>query len=498
MDPNLEFYRSILHLSPWERRKRMQHLSESERDRVRIIIQREEDAQRLEELIAGRDLVQVALADPEYIKGYESLKNIVLGRTNWPLDNNAMIRRITNDVARSISTLIQYTENFDHSSYALDLDAWKLVYCDVCYVDGGNTTLQEIYEARLREEELQTPAERARELVRDSDLKRARRNAKWMIPAIESLSEDEKKGWQDKDPDLMNRLYEQMRQILDEGIEKQRPLNEIEQRKMKEISEEIQELLSKPRNYEDILEGVWKQVSPAPPPWIQHILQTGEQFGFVYYRSREVYKTRWNWRSVWGRIGYSSSPFRVTWASIHCQGQDNWMKLHKLETENWPIFSPNEDIAEDDDLRKHFKEYIRENQSKTLEDEQKRKKLKKKQRGKYNNTLSPGILRNTFIVIPFEFASSNLNLEHYELYDPCWVWAYDANWDGSEEETVVDGETYQGRMKVAKWSLNSWFYAARWEGVSLRDMWLKAQQHPDKYWICYTKELEEWDHEPYV
>ncbi|PNP53570.1 hypothetical protein FNYG_15747 [Fusarium nygamai] len=155
-------------------------------------------------------------------------------------------------------------------------------------------------------------------------------------------------------------------------------------------------------------------------------------------------------------------------------------------------------MAEDDDLRKHFREYIRENQSKTLEDEQKRKKLKKKQRKKYDSTLSPGILRNTFIVIPFEFASSNLNLEHFEFYDPCWVWAYDADWDGSEEETVVDGETYQGRMKVAKWSLNSWFYAARWEGVSLRDMWLKAQQHPDKYWICYSKELEEWDHEPYI
>ncbi|KAF5586828.1 hypothetical protein FPANT_7121 [Fusarium pseudoanthophilum] len=476
MDPNLEFYRSILHLRPWERRQRMQHLSESERHRVRIIIEREQKERRLEELIAGRDLFQVALADPEYIKGHESLKNIVLGRTNWPPDNDAMIRRITNDVARSSSTLIHYAENFDHSSHALDLDAWKLVYCDVCYVDGGDATLQEIYEARLLEEELQTPAERVRELVRDNDLKRARRNAKWMIPAIESLSEDQKKGWKDKDPDLLNRLHEQQGPLVAKALEEQRKFNEIEQRKMLEISDEILELISKPWDYCDILKGVWKQVSPAPPPWIQHVLQTGEQFGFVYYRSREVYKTRWNWRS----------------------GQDNWFKLHDLETENWPIFSPNEAMAEDDDLRKHFKEYIRENRSKTVEDERKKKKLKKKERKNYDDTLSPGILRNTFIVIPFEFASGNLNLEHYEFYDPCWVWAYDADWDGSEEETVVDGETYQGRVKVAKWSVNSWFYAARWEGVSLRDMWLKAQQHPEKYWICYTKELEEWDHEPYV
>jgi len=82
--------------------------------------------------------------------------------------------------------------------------------------------------------------------------------------------------------------------------------------------------------------------------------------------------------------------------------------------------------------------------------------------------------------------------------DPYWVWAYDEDWDSSDEETVVNGETYQGRVKVAIWSISSWFYAARWEEVSLRDMWLKSQQHPEQLWICYIKELEEWDHEPYV
>lgn len=115
--------------------------------------------------------------------------------------------------------------------------------------------------------------------------------------------------------------------------------------------------------------------------------------------------------------------------------------------------------------------------------------------------MTAGILRNTFIVIPIELTSEE-NLQRTEasgdLLDPYWVWAYDADWDSSEEETVFNGEKYQGRVKVAIWSVNSWFYAARWEGVSLRDMWLKAQQHPEKLWICYTKELEEWDHEPYV
>jgi hypothetical protein len=97
-----------------------------------------------------------------------------------------------------------------------------------------------------------------------------------------------------------------------------------------------------------------------------------------------------------------------------------------------------------------------------------------------------------------ELIFGNRSREDWELLDPCWVWAYDANWDGSEEETVFDGEKYQGRVKVAIWSVKSWFYGARWEGVSLRDMWLKAQQHPKRLWECHTKELEEWDHEPYI
>lgn len=116
----------------------------------------------------------------------------------------------------------------------------------------------------------------------------------------------------------------------------------------------------------------------------------------------------------------------------------------------------------------------------------------------YSDVLSPGFLRNTFIVIPIELVDGNRSIEESDLLDPCWVWAYDADWDSSQGETVFNGEKYQGRVKVAKWSLNSWFYGARWEGVSLRDMWLKAQQHPEKMWICYAKELEEWDHEPYV
>ncbi|KAF4421778.1 hypothetical protein FACUT_10865 [Fusarium acutatum] len=410
MDPTLDYYRSLLHLAPYERHDRMSHISRLEYNRVSNIVRNEDAAKRLKEVIAGRDLIQVALDDPSEIRGDGRLKNIVLGRTNCYAEEKKMIRRLTNNVASTSSSLIHYVERFDYSSHALTLDAWKLVYCDICYVDGGSSTLQEIYEARLEEEKLQTPAARARELVRDNDLKKARRNAKWMIPALERLSEEEILRPAPEEEYLHRQLYEHS------------------------TDKELMAECFKRECHEKGLERIWKQVSPPPPAWIQKIVDSQEEFGFIYYRSREV----------------------------------------------------------------HFKEYCKENRSKTKEDEQKIKKMKKKDRKNYDDYLSPGFLRNTFIVIPFEFASGNLNIEEGDLYDPCWVWAYDANWDGSEEETVVDGEKYEGRVKVAKWSLNSWFYAARWEGVSLRDMWLKAQQHPDKFWICYIKEFEEWDHEPYV
>jgi hypothetical protein len=82
--------------------------------------------------------------------------------------------------------------------------------------------------------------------------------------------------------------------------------------------------------------------------------------------------------------------------------------------------------------------------------------------------------------------------------DIFWVWAYDADWKSSDEDLTVDGEKYQGRVKVAITCLNAWFYAARYEGVNLQDIWLKAQDHPEKIWICYSAPMEPWNHESYV
>ncbi|GKT56423.1 hypothetical protein ColTof4_09032 [Colletotrichum tofieldiae] len=80
-----------------------------------------------------------------------------------------------------------------------------------------------------------------------------------------------------------------------------------------------------------------------------------------------------------------------------------------------------------------------------------------------------------------------------------WVYAYDADWEpASTKVTVSDGKEYRGRVKVPIYCLDAWFYAARYGGVSLKDMWLKAQTQRSKWWICYFEPMENWDHESYI
>ncbi|RSL41286.1 hypothetical protein CEP53_012850 [Fusarium sp. AF-6] len=410
----------------------MQHLPTSECVRVRKIIEKEERAQKLQEKLAGRDLVEMALSDPSEFRGSPLLQNALLGRTLAFSDECTMVARITGKGSGTGEDLLDRIAYYDQANMPnVSMDAWKLVYCDLSYIDGSNGTLQDIYEERLREEELQTPAAQAREIVRRDVMKLARRNAKWMIPGLEQLP-DEERG--------------------------------------QDISQ-----------YRETLRTIWKRVSPAPPAWIQHILDTQEQWGFVYYRSREVYrKYGHDWESWEMKIMDSQLPSTArnmgdaTVFSIHCQGKR--FGLMGLETEDWPTFQADDNLAEDDDFRKQFKEYIQEK----------------------DDLLPAGIARSTFIVIPIELIPNSPEWDEDDELDPYWVWAYDADWDSSAEETTFEGETYQGRVKVAYYSLKSWFYGARWEGVSLRDMWLKAQQHPEKLWICYTKYMGEWDHEPYI
>ncbi|KAF5699712.1 hypothetical protein FMUND_14673 [Fusarium mundagurra] len=419
MDSNLQLYRSTLHLGPKDHRQRLQHLPKAELIRVKTLVEKEQWTQRLEKLVAGRDLVELALTIPSEIEENPPLQKALLGRACYPDDENSMVRRITKSLSKHGESLINTVASFDGSAYpAITKDAWLLVYCDLCYIDGNNMTLHEVYMSRLQEEELQTRTEQAREVVRSNIMKLARRNAKWMIPALEQLSDDE----------LSQSEYD----------------------------------------FSDTLHKIWKQVSHPPPNWVQHILDAQHPWGFTYYKTQQVEGMYGHtWKDTWIKI--INMP-QLSWPSIHCQGRaDEFMAL---KTEDWATPPTYEGSAEEDAFHKHFREH--------------RKSLS-----------SPAILQNTFIVIPIELIPNDP--EDEEL-DPCWVWAYDADWDSTSEETICNGEKYQGRVKVPIVALEGWFYAARWEGggVNLRDMWLKAQKQQDKMWICDSKELEDWDHEPYV
>ncbi|KAM0470441.1 hypothetical protein ACHAP7_009505 [Fusarium lateritium] len=384
----------------------------------------------LEESLAGRDIVQMALGDPSEFMGNPLLQNALLGRALLYNDECKMVSRIMDSHSNSGDALVGTIAKYDRSQQNIPIYAWKLVYCDLYYVDGSNASLDDIYQERLREEELQTPAARAREAVRRDLMKLARRNAKWVLSGVEKLSDEER---------------------AQTGL-----------------------------SFREILVKIWKQESHPPPAWIQHIIDARKQWGFVYYMSRDVNrKYGSDWEPVWERTKERSSPRMATYFSIHCQG--NRLSLQSLMTEEWPTFHANDHLSEDDDVRKHLKKYMEEK----------------------DDLLPAGILRNTFIVIPIELIPTSLELDDSDYsevdeFAPYWVWAYDPDWDDTEE-MMFDGEKYEGRVKVAIYSLKSWFYAARWEGiVSLRDIWLKAQQLPDKVWICHTKATEEWDHEPYI
>ncbi|RGP70199.1 hypothetical protein FSPOR_4099 [Fusarium sporotrichioides] len=381
MDPNLEFYKSILHLGPKERRQRMQQLPKEEVIRVKTLVEREQWEQRLEKQIAGRDIVDLALSSPAVFENSPPLQKALLGRACYINDEYSLVTRITHNVRRNGESLIQSVADFDQGAYPpLPRDAWILAYCDLVFVEGDSNTLREIYKTRLQEEELQTRTEKAREVARSNEMKLARRNAKCMIPALDQLSDE---------------------QLLQ-------------------------------------------------PKW--------ESWGLTYYRSQEVEERYDNeWEQVWRMIDDSPQPPRdrdardASWFGIHCQGKRG--ELMALHTEEWATLPHHERNTEDDAFRTHFKEYR-------------------------NSLASPGILQNTFIVVPIELIPDNPGED--ELH-PYWVWAYDADWEASPEETIYNGEKYQGRVKVAFYSLNAWFYAARREGLSADEIqWPGVPRNPRK------------------
>ncbi|KAF5655258.1 hypothetical protein F25303_775 [Fusarium sp. NRRL 25303] len=337
MDASLELYKSLLDLDPVERHERLLHLPRSERFRVASIVHRENLNWRLQEKLAGRDLIEMALSNPSEFYDSVLLQNALLGRTSFSPDETKMIQRVVGAQYNG-EGLFDKIANFDQKYYVT-------MPIDVC-------SLQDIYESRLREEELQTPAARARENIRRDVIKAARRNAKWVLSELDRLSDGEKA----------------------------QPLEDFGE--------------------------------TAQQPW-----------GFVYYKAKEVeepYDGRWD--SLLDMVNHSPMPSlardvrEATYFSIHCQGKRN--DLAALHTEVWATVPPEGDLAEDDgfrhpaDISKHIGVPSR-----------------------------PGVLQNTFIVIPIELVSES----EYEELHPNWVWAYDADWDSSTEETVSSsGEKYQG------------------------------------------------------
>ncbi|CZR49112.1 uncharacterized protein FPRO_12549 [Fusarium proliferatum ET1] len=188
-----------------------------------------------------------------------------------------MIQRIVG-AQYSGEGLFDKIANFDQKYYiTMPIDAWRLVYCDLYYIDGTNScSLQDIYESRLREEELQTPAARARENIRRDVIKVARRNAKWVLSELDRHSDEEKA----------------------------QPLED----------------------FGETVRAIWKRASHAPPAWIEEILRAQQPWGFVYYKAKEVkepYDLRWD--SLLDMVNKGPMPSldrdmrEATYFSIHCQ-----------------------------------------------------------------------------------------------------------------------------------------------------------------------------------
>ncbi|KAF7556573.1 hypothetical protein G7Z17_g1328 [Cylindrodendrum hubeiense] len=415
--------------------RRFPPLSEESR---RLIHQknREKSIRGRSEYIAGRDLVAITLSnDPGEVLEQPALRRAVLGKAAYAQDERDFVKRISNGTFSSYDYVIGAAMKPDGGRLPALLDIFKLIICDARCLEEG-VSLQDAYDTQLQEEELQTPTERAREIVRSEDEKMARRNARLIIPHLERIS--------------------------------------------------AEKLMQMERDEGNAIEAIWKQISPPPPAWIQQIVDAQQPWGFVFYKSREVerkYGHVWDEDYMWdtiqentNRIPYSFDGERSLGYTllhrIHSGG--NEPTLTHLWTTDWTAGPISQDLSEDDALRRQFKDY-RESLS------------------------SPGILRNTFIMIDDEDIPEDLWKYSGPARDTFWVWAYDADWEPSSTDvTFSNGEEYRGRVKVPIYSLDAWFYAARYEGVSLKDMWLKAQTHPSKLWICRSKPMENWDHESYI
>ncbi|KAL6401096.1 hypothetical protein AUP68_16820 [Ilyonectria robusta] len=151
--------------------KRHPALSE---ERVALLHQkhREKSIQRRSEFIVGRDLVTITLSDdPGDELQRPGTRRVVLGRAAYSFDEEVFIKRISNGAYGSCCKLMSAAAVPDDGRMVPILDVFKLIICDAHCLEEGES-LQDAYEAALREEELQTPTARAREIVRNEDKRR--------------------------------------------------------------------------------------------------------------------------------------------------------------------------------------------------------------------------------------------------------------------------------------------------------------------------------------
>lgn len=203
------------------------------------------------EVTEGFDLVAMALENPKQLSEQQRLA--LLGRAPYTYDQMVLVQKVTNNRFGSAASLVSAAYNW-YCNLNSPADC-KLMLCDVRHLDDPSQ-LDAEYAAQLRAEAEQTPEERAREAVRTLSEKRARRNARLLLPELEKLT-----------------------------------------------AEELHELAEKRSGA-----TIWRRVEPALPEWINHIMKHLFNYGFAYYRSKEV-SDRFGdkFKAVWKRLERQAS-----------------------------------------------------------------------------------------------------------------------------------------------------------------------------------------------
>ena len=180
----------------------------------------------------GIDLVEMALEDPDAVQRSTGLSGTLLGREPWRKDE-----------FRFAAKLLGYGEDFRYGERLVERhshgspdrafispEVCKFFICDR-RVPKGEMTVDDLYAEQLCLEAENDPLERAREAVRTESDKILRHRARLFLAELEAAAE---RG------------------------EKAKPAE------------------------------IWERLKPKRPRWIQALVETWTDFGFVFYKSKEA------------------------------------------------------------------------------------------------------------------------------------------------------------------------------------------------------------------